>query len=279
MIGGGPPGPDVPSAGPALPGRRAMRRKFVKQLRCARAVLLVLMVTRTVQAQEWSFGVRGGPSIPRLSGGGNEVSRGYSSILAPNFGLVAERSFSSRFSILAEVDYSGQGGERRGLQPVTQDLPLPPPQGGQYYYADFTNRSELDYLEIPILAKYEWPLSACWRLFAEAGPYVGYLLKGQEKTSGTSPIYDNYGQGLVAITPPVSFDARTNVRSDLNKFNAGAMAGIGAGYLLGRRDEVYVDVRGEYGLTAVQKDTSQNGRSNTGSAAVLVGFKHTFGGS
>jgi len=135
-----------------------MRRKFVKQLRCARAVLLVLMVTRTVHAQEWSFGVRGGPSIPRLSGGGNEVSRGYSSILAPNFGLVAERSFSSRFSVLAEVDYSGQGGERRGLQPVTQDLPLPPPQGGQYYYADFTNRSELDYLEIPILAKYEWPV-------------------------------------------------------------------------------------------------------------------------
>src|ERR1019366_8875318 len=93
-----------------------MRRKFVKQLRFARAVLLALMVTRTAHAQEWAFGVRGGPSIPRLSGGGNEVSRGYSSILALNFGLVAERSFSSRFSVLAEVDYSGQGGERRGLQ-------------------------------------------------------------------------------------------------------------------------------------------------------------------
>src|ERR1039458_2390678 len=245
MIGGEPaarpPGPDVPSAGPALPGRRAMRRKFVKQLRCARAVLLVLMVTRTVQAQEGSFGGRGGPSIPRLSGGGDEASRGYSSILAPNFGLVAERSFSSRFSILAEVDYSGQGGERRGLQPVTQDLPLPRPQGGQYYYADFTNRSELDYLEIPILAKYEWPLSASWRLFAEAGPYVGYLLKGQEKTSGMNPIYDNSGQVLVAITLPVSCDPTTNVRSALTRFNVGAMAGIGVGYLLGQGHEVYVD--------------------------------------
>lgn len=57
------------------------------------------------------------------------------------------------------------------------------------------------------------------------------------------------------------------------------MAGIGVGYRVGRRDEVYIDVRGEYGLTAVQKDTSQNGRSNTGSAAVLLGYKHTFGGS
>jgi hypothetical protein len=82
----------------------------------------------------------------------------------------------------------------------------------------------------------------------------------------------------VAITPPVSFDATTNVRSDLNRFNVGAMAGIGVGYLLGRRNEVYVDVRGEYGLTAVQKDTSQNGRSNAGSAAVLLGYKHSFGG-
>ena len=254
-----------------------MRRKIVKPLRYARTVLLLLIVTRAMHAQEWSFGVRGGLSIPHLSGGGNEVSRGYSSILAPNFGLAAERSFSSRFSILVEVGYSGQGGERKGLQPVTQDLPLPPPQGGQYYYADFTNRSQLDYLEIPILAKYEWPLSASWRFFAKTGPYVGYLLKGEEKTSGTSPIYDNYGQGLVAITPPVSFDATTNVRGDLNKFNAGAMAGIGVGYLFGY-DEIYVDVRGEYGLTAVQKDTSQNGRSNTGSAAVLLGYKHSFGG-
>jgi Outer membrane protein beta-barrel domain len=255
-----------------------MRRKLVAQVRCARVVLLALMVARTVDAQEWSLGVRGGPSIPRLSGGGNEVSGGYSSILAPNFGLAVERSFSGRFSILAEVDYSGQGGQRKGLQPVTQDLPLPPPQGS-YYYADFTNRSELDYLEVPILGKGQWPLGASWRFFAEAGPYVGYLLKGQEKTSGTSPIYDNYGQGLVAITPPVSFDATTNVRGDLNRFNVGAMAGIGVDYLLSRRDVIYVDIRGEYGLTAVQKDTSQNGRSNTGSAAVLVGFKHTLGGS
>jgi hypothetical protein len=255
-----------------------MRRKFVKPLRCARAVLLALMVTRTAHAQEWAFGVRGGPSIPRLSGGGNEVSRGYSSILAPNFGLVVEHSFSSRFSILAEVDYSGQGGERKGLQPVTQDLPLPPPQGA-YYYANFTNRSELDYLEVPVLGKYEWRLDASWRLFAEAGPYAGYLLKAQEKTSGTSPIYDNYGQGLVAITPPVSFDATTNVRGDLNRFNVGVMAGIGVGYMVGRNDEVYIDFRGEYGLTAVQKDTSQSGRSNTGSAAVLLGYKRTLGGS
>ena len=32
-----------------------MRRKFVKQLRCVRAVLLTLMVTRTAHAQEWSM--------------------------------------------------------------------------------------------------------------------------------------------------------------------------------------------------------------------------------
>jgi hypothetical protein len=45
----------------------------------------------------------------------------------------------------------------------------------------------------------------------------------------------------------------------------------------GRRDEVYLDIRGEYGLTTVQKG-SQNGRSNTGSATLLLGYKLGFGG-
>ena len=40
-------------------------------------------------AGDWTIGLRGGPSIPRLRGGGNEVSKGYSSIVAPNSGLIA----------------------------------------------------------------------------------------------------------------------------------------------------------------------------------------------
>ena len=232
--------------------------------------ILALAVVHSANAQDWWIGARGGPSIPQLSGGGNEVSKGYSSILAPNFGLVVERTFTGNFSLLAEIDYSGQGGQRNGLQPVVNG---PPP----YLYANFRNKSELDYLEIPVLAKYEWALDDNWRLFVEGGPYVGYLLRAMQYTRGSSPLYLD-SAGTIEVAPSQSFHADTNNRDSLNKINAGAMAGAGIGYLLTPADMIYFDVRGEYGLTTVQKNTAQDGRSNTGSAAFLFGYKHCFSG-
>lgn len=250
----------------------------MRSLLCALELLLALGAVQTARAQDWWVGLRGGPSIPQLSGGGNEVSRGYSSILAPNFGLVVERTFTSHFSLLTEIDYSGQGGERTGLQPITGDLPLPPLPDGKYYYGDFKNKSELDYLEVPILAKYEWAFSDRWRLFMEGGPYAGYLMRAEEYTRGSSYIYEDR-EGKIPLSPqPVSFDANTNVRGSLNKFNVGLMAGAGIGYLLDPCNMLYFDIRGEYGLTSVQKNTARDGRSNTGSAAFLLGYKYCFGG-
>ena len=228
------------------------------------------------------FGIRGGPSVPRLSGGNNDVSRGYDSILAPNGGLVSEYYLTDRFSLLVEVDYSGQGGERKGMQPITQTpdgLPQLPP--GQLLYGDFKNTSKLNYLEVPVMGKYEWGSGEHWRCFAELGPYVGYLLDAKEETRGTSQIYvDKNGTPLTIEgnpLPAMSFDSDTNVRGDLNKWNVGIMGGIGTAYLLNPNNQVFLDLRGEYGLTTVQKDTEQNGKSHTGSAVLSIGYKFMFG--
>jgi hypothetical protein len=241
---------------------------------------LLLTINHSANAQDWWIGLHGGPSVPQLSGGGNEVSRGYSSIVAPQFGLLGERFFSKHFSVQLEINYSGQGGERDGLQPITQapsELPSLPP--GQYYYADFKNKAELNYLEIPVMVKYHWEISSHWRSFVEAGPYVGFLLNATQKTSGMSRIYLNgapltiRGQPL----PPVSFAADTNVKSDLNTVNWGIMGGIGVEYALDNRNNIFLDLRGEYGLRSLPKDTATNGNSKTGCLVFLIGYKYNLG--
>ncbi|MGO9148045.1 MAG: porin family protein [Desulfomonilia bacterium] len=254
----------------------------MKRMLCAITLALILTVNQTANAQEWWIGLRGGPSIPHLSGGGNEVSSGYSSILAANFGVVAEHFFTNNISVQFEVDYSGQGGERDGLQPITQSpagLPSMPP--GQYLYADFKDKSILDYLEIPVMGKYQFNVSKHWFCFTEAGPYVGLLLSAKEKTSGTSLIYVDKNRTPLTIEgqplPPSSFDADTNVKGDLNKVNAGIMAGGGVGYMINNYSQIFIDIRGEYGLRSVQKDTAQDGRSNTGCAVFSVGYKYKIG--
>ena len=172
------------------------------------------------------MGVRGGLSIPRLSAGGNEVSSGYSSRFAPDFGVVAGYDLSDHFAVVGEVHYAGQGGKREGLQPITQSPEgLPPLEPGQYLYGDFKDESILNYLEIPLMGMYRWTLSEKWRCFAEGGPFIGFLLNATEKTRGTSLIYVDRNRTPLTIEgeplPPVSFDANTNVKSDLNEVNWG----------------------------------------------------------
>lgn len=235
----------------------------------------VFVAGHAVDAQDIWIGVEGGPSIPRLQGGDNEISRGYSSRLAPNFGLIGEYYLSDQASIVIGLNYSGQGGQRNGMQPITQapeGLPALPP--GQYLYGDFKNESILNYLEIPLMAKYEWLCSEQWRFFVEGGPFIGFLLEAKEKTRGSSMVYaDKYG--LMPLTPmPVSFDADTDVKEDLNELNWGLTAGIGMAYIMNKRHQIFVEARGEYGFATVQKNTERDGSSNTGCAVFFLGYKY-----
>ena len=253
----------------------------MKKMLCA-VTLAALAAGPAARAGDLWIGLRGGPSIPRLSSGDNEVSRGYSSRLAPNFGLMAELGLADHLSLQLEVDYSGQGGQRDGLQPITQSpAGLPPLPPGQYLYGDFKNESILNYLEIPLMLKWHWDLSEHWRCFVEGGAFIGFLLDAEEHTRGTSQVFvDANGTPLAMngqVLPPVSFDANTDVKSDLNEVNWGIIGGVGVAYLFNQQHQILLDLRGEYGLRAVQKDTATNGSSNTGCAVLSVGYVFNFG--
>ncbi len=90
-----------------------------------RKVLSLLALSTLLQtahsfAQTPWLGVHGGLSIPDLSGGnGNQLSTGYTSRLAANFGLQSEWHVYHRFSLQVELNYAGQGGQRNGIQPIT----------------------------------------------------------------------------------------------------------------------------------------------------------------
>ena len=81
--------------------------------------LLLLLTTHTFAQAPW-LGVHGGLSIPDLRGGnGNQLSTGYTSRLAANVGLQAEWPVYHRFSLQVELNFAGQGGQRNGIQPIT----------------------------------------------------------------------------------------------------------------------------------------------------------------
>src|SRR5580698_658728 len=122
------------------------------------ALLMALFSGHAMSQTTW-LGLKGGLSIPDLSGGGgNPLSENYTSRLALNFGVLSDFKVHNHFSIQVELNYAGQGGKRDGMQPITNLPPslasqVPP---GSYLYADFNNKAVLDYLELPVLAKVTW---------------------------------------------------------------------------------------------------------------------------
>ena len=235
----------------------------------ALAVLLVILLAGGGSAfanQLW-VGVHGGPSVPNLSGGTNEVSQGYTSRYGPYIGVFADYVMRPYLSVRGEINYSSEGGKRNGMQPIT----IPP---GMTAYASFNNEAIIDYLEIPVLAKLDWGQTI--RFFVDAGPYVGFLVRAKTVTRGSSKVYLDKA-GTTALSPAQSFNADTNIRQDINSTNIGAAGGLGVEMPYGPGDLVF-DAHFSYGFTNIQKDTALNGKNNTGSLAFTVGYSYPLGG-
>jgi hypothetical protein len=230
------------------------------------------VVCANCYSQNFVLGVRGGISIPNLTGGGSEnpINTGYKSRLGTDFWIFAEYKFSDFFSLQPMIEYSQQGGKKDGLQAITN--PYPPPQ---YLYANFNSTAKLNYLMVPILAKIGWNFKkAPLRFYISGGPFISFLVSAKQLTSGDSPTYlDPAGQQPISTAS--SFNATTDIKSQINSTNFGVEGNVGLAYRKGANN-LFLEGGGNYGFMNIQKG-SQNGKNNTGAATVSVGVSHWFG--
>jgi hypothetical protein len=250
------------------------------------AIALSCCLVSAASAAAATFGVHGGYSIPELhDNGGNEMSEGWSSRVAPFFGVSAEVGVTEALSVLTEVNYAAQGGKKNSMQPIITDTSQLPVAPGTMLWARFNNTAKLDYVEIPVLARYRF--GAAHHLFADLGPYFGMLVSAKTVTSGTSSIYlDEAGTQVLTIPPgypgegmeipPQPFDATTDAKAELHPYNWGFQGGVGMSQPLGP-GIASLEVRGGLGLTNLQRDPA-NGKTGTGNLVVAMGYSLAFGG-
>lgn len=245
---------------------------------------ILLLSFYTVKAQQFALGVRGGISVPNLSAGSNNqnpLNTGYSSRLGPDAGLFAEVKFCDLFSLQGMVEYSSQGGKKNGLQAITPPSEIvsmyPPGQAPTYLYANYNSEAKLDYLLVPLLAKFGWEFgsSSPWRIYVDAGPFAGLLLSAKQVTTGNSPFYaDPKGQQALPGGSH-SFDNTENIKSQLHRANWGIEGNVGLSYRFGS-NSVFIEGGGNYGLRNIQLG-SRNGKNNTGAATAVIGYSYWFG--
>ncbi|KAA6342972.1 hypothetical protein EZS27_009316 [termite gut metagenome] len=176
-------------------------------------VLALSLLSLYGYSQTVNVGVRGGLSIPNVVGGGdNPLSKGYSSRFAGTGGVFAELGMNDLLSLRLGIEYSGQGGNRNGVQAMSSNqlmasmagmlavlpselAPALAPALEQIpgiFYADVKNTTKFDYLMIPLSLQVGKDLGGSWkswRVYAGAGPFVSFLLSAEQVSKGQSKLY------------------------------------------------------------------------------------------
>jgi hypothetical protein len=240
--------------------------------------LLFFAPALAVNGQNFALGVRGGLSIPNLStasGEQNPLNSGYKSRVGPQYGLSLEDRISTTFSLQVLAEYSSQGGKKNGLQafptPAQVAEEFPAGQAPTYLYANFNSTAKLNYLMIPVLAKFGWNLGQSpFRFYVDAGPFVSFLLSAKQVTTGQSEFYTDPSGTQPLPGGAQSFNKTTDIKDQLHSSNLGAEANAGLIYNIGK-SSVFVEGGGNYGFLNIQKG-SANGKNNTGAACVVVGY-------
>jgi hypothetical protein len=268
-----------------------------------------------VYAQAVNLGLRGGLSIPNIiAGGGNPLSEGYSSRLAGSGGIFTEIGLNEIYSVRFGVEYTGQGGKRNGIQAmssnqmitdiatrmgagITEDIAATLGQVAQHippvFYADVKNLVKFDYVMIPVSLQAGKNLgNSRYRIYANAGPFVSFLMSGEQVSKGASKIYSDAAksqtlweiipsetQSLINNTVPELagiLEAETEfgtsvITGELRSVNFGVQGNLGLSYQYNKRNRFFVEVGGNYGFIRIQKNES-NGSNRLGSANVMIGY-------
>lgn len=239
--------------------------------------VMVLSANLSFAQTPVDIGFKAGLSIPNLTSvnSDNPVNSGYSSRLGTDAAVHAEFHLSKHFSIEPQLEFSQQGGKKNGVQafavPADMVDQFPVGEVPPYVYADYKNEAKINYLMLPVLAKYRFDLSKHWDAYAAAGPFASIVLSAKNVTSGFSDIYLDEQQAQPVSSDPQSFDNTENIRKDLHHFNAGISGHLGIDYKL-LRGGLFIEGGGNYGLIDIQKDGT-NGKNKTGAAVINLGYE------
>lgn len=275
--------------------------------------LFIVCSAEPAHSQSVSIGARGGISIPNLSSStDNPISQGYSSILGGDAAIFVNIRFSDLFSIQPMLEFSQQGGQKDGLLafPVAKmvkgfsNVPVIPPNfdvlkflkknvtnESKYFFLKGHSKSTLNYLMLPVLAKFGWNLGPAtgnhFRIFVGAGPYVGYLLSAHQTYSNMkSEFYNENGEVLKLGKTPLSelmnkftdiklaeeINGKQDISSNINQWNYGISGMVGIAYHFGR-NSIFISGGGNYSFNKIQQD-SNLGKNHTGAATVSFGYAY-----
>lgn len=191
-----------------------------------------------VSAQNLSFGVRAGVNLANVNIEQDGLNIEPDSRTGLNIGAILNIGVTDAFSVQPELSFIQKG---YSLELLGDEVEL-----------------ILNYLEIPILAKYAFG-SESFQGFVQAGPAIGFALNGKSKFGDEEEDID--------------FD-----EDGLNTFDFGLQFGAGAAVPAGP-GEAFLDLRYALGLANISDDESGDDITTTNRGLLItVGYLFPIGG-
>ncbi len=170
-------------------------------------------------AQERQIGLKAGVNVAAIASDGDD-SDSYNRRIGFAAGGFGVWPLAGPTAIQVEALFSQKGAK------LSEDL------------ENFEASLELDYLDIPVLLRFQGPVFGSSRLHFFGGPSVSFRTAARSKATNTAFQYD---EGEIQ-----------NIEDDIEPVDFGILAG--AGVDIGRY--VVIDARYSWGLSTVNKDTS-----------------------
>lgn len=190
-----------------------------------RFAVVTLISISAVQSQELRLGAKAGVNFASI--GGDETDD-FDGLTGFHVGALVEIPISEKFAVQPELLYSSQGAKEE-----YSSIPF----GG--FGIKYENKLKLDYINIPIMAKYY----VTDGLSIEAGPQFGILISAKAEGEATE-----LQQGGVE-----SFDQ--DVKDSFKSLDIGF--GLGAAYRL--NNNIFFSARYILGIRDIAEDVEYNG--------------------
>jgi hypothetical protein len=242
------------------------------------------------------------------------LSNGYKSRLAAGGGIFTEVGLNKLFSIRFGIEYIGMGGKREGIQAMSSNqlisgmatsmasvieehpelietLMQMAGRIPRIFYADVRNTAKFDYLMLPVSLQIGKPLSEKWSVYFNGGPFLSFLMSGEQISRGSSKLYlddsktttiwsetpDEVKAVLNSAVPELAQTLENGaefgdnvITGDLRPVNVGVQANLGVAYQC-NKNRFFAELGGNYGFIRLQKD-SGNGTNYIGTGTLMFGF-------
>ena len=203
------------------------------------------------------MGIKAGLNVSNIvTLSSNPLAKGYTPISGFTGGYFLDLPIYNWLSFQPELNFQQQGAARNGLQAIANPSSL---ITGNYAYANFNNTDKLSYLQIPLEAKFIWNVSRTFKFYANAGPFVEFMIGGKSTSTGTSDVYSD-AAGHYPVVANQSYNITQNIQHNLHAVNAGGIGALGLS-LNTKTGRLYLEAGGNLGFVNIQRHTGAIGRN------------------